>query len=208
MSYPTKTIDNNQSLGLPGTVLSVNSDVTFNGKVYCTNVSNSIPGAVLTVDSNINFNGKVYCTNVSNSIPGAVLTVDSNINFNGKVYCTNNLNNLQYGDVTSLQFLVPNITTAYQNTAIGMKTLPSLVSGSSNTGVGSYALYNSTRAIEQQTIFIYVASINNPSAASAVPVFSDRAGGSKSWRRGGYCRGFSRYTEKMADRRMRTYEYL
>jgi hypothetical protein len=102
MSYPTKTIDNNQSLGLPGAALSVDSNITFNGKVYCTNVGNCF--------------------------------------------------NLQYGDVTSLQSLVPNINTAYSNTAIGMNTLPVLVSGYANTGVGSYALHGSTSGVQNTAL--------------------------------------------------------
>ena len=102
MSTFVKSINNNQILGVAGGALNVNSDVTFVGKVYTTNVANCF--------------------------------------------------NLQYGDVTSLQAMTPNINTAYSNTAIGMNTLPLLTTGYGNTSLGSYALNKCTNATQNTAL--------------------------------------------------------
>ena len=102
MSTFVKSINNSQILGVAGGSLNVNSDVTFVGKVYTTNVANCF--------------------------------------------------NLQYGDVTSLQTMVPEINTNYSNTAIGMNTLPLLTSGYGNTSLGSYALNKATIATQNTAL--------------------------------------------------------
>ena len=102
MSTFVKSINNSQILGVAGGALNVNSDVTFVGKVYTTNVANCF--------------------------------------------------NLQYGDVTSLQTMVPEINTNYSNTAIGMNTLPLLTSGYGNTSLGSYALNKATNATQNTAL--------------------------------------------------------
>ena len=102
MSTFVKSINNNQILGVAGGALNVNSDVTFVGKVYTTNVANCF--------------------------------------------------NLQYGDVTSLQAMTPNINTAYSNTAIGMNTMPLLTTGYGNTSIGSYALNKCTNATQNTAL--------------------------------------------------------
>ena len=142
MSYPTKTIDNNQSLGLPGAVLSVDSNITFNGKVYCTNVSNCFNlqyGDTTSLQALVpNINTAYSNTAIGMNTLPALVSGHSNTGVGSYALhgSTSGVQNTALGSAA----LYANTTGQY-NVAVGNDCLLQSTTGSNNTGVGKGCMF-------------------------------------------------------------------
>ena len=144
MTTFVKSTDNSQQLGVAGAPLYVQSDVTFNGKVYQSNAQGYY---------NLQY-GDV--TSLQNVKPNAQITQGySNVSIG---MATMPSVNTGYSNTALGNYAMFNATTAYQNTALGTGSMYLLTTGKNNVSMGGNAGQSITTGsdntnIGQQTMF-------------------------------------------------------
>ena len=144
MSTFAKTTDNTQALGVGGGSLSVNSDITFKGKVYCTNAQGYF---------NLQYGDVTSLQNVKPNYPPT--QGYSNVAIGMQTLPSLNTG---YSNTVVGNYALYNATTAYQNTAIGTGSMYLLTTGKNNISMGGNAGQSITTGSDntnlgQQTMF-------------------------------------------------------